>query len=868
MKGIRLKTEYLTEPVGIDIVRPRLSWNCEGGKKQTAYQIIAKTGDETLWDSGKVESSSMTHIPYGGRELRSRERVEWSVRLWDENGEGGEVSYSFFELGLLEAADWKAKWITGNYRVNPAKRYPVDCFRKQFEARNIRKARLYITACGVYEAKLNGLRCGNFVLAPGVTDYRKRVQYQTYDVTELLTSGKNELTVQLADGWYRGSTGAWGLKNQYGIQTKLLVQLEITRQDGSVQNILSNEMWDWSNDGPIRFADNKDGEVVNANWQPTYRGKAKVTNHKVLPSASNNVQVLEKECFTPRKITTPSGKTLLDFGQNIAGIVAFRLMAKAGQKLRLRFGEMLDSDGEFTQDNIQLSMGKKTTPLQQVEYICKEGLNEYKTTFAIFGFRYALVEGDMQIEPEAFTAIAVYSDLEQTGFFRCSHPLINALVDATIWSAKGNHLDVPTDCPTRERHAWTGDAQIFFETAGYLFDFAAFSRKYLQDIYDWQRRDGRLPHIVPDGGADFYMWPMNGSVGWSDIGVLYPWKYEKLYQDDSLMRQFYPQMVKYARFMIRRCGKRMPVFAEKIRLSEENQKYFVNLGQSYGEWSEPADVCVFKWTDFCAPHPEVSTAYTAYIMGIMAQAAEKYGTKEEEALFREYHAGCKRAYQELITTDYYPLDTDRQARLVRPLALELLTDAKKDFARKRLIRALENYGWRLGTGFLSTPLILDVLTEIDVEAAYKLLENEEIPGWLAMPRLGATTIWESWEGPYTTQGAGAGSLNHYSKGAVCAWLFNTVCGIRVAGENRFVIAPKPGGSLTQAEAAYHSLYGKVESKWEKTDSGYCFTVTVPVNCEAEVILPDGSRHIQAAGTHVWRISNGDGKHPFENDPGR
>ena len=851
MKAIRLQTEYLKEPIGIDIVRPRFFWNCEGGEKQTAYQIICRRADQTVWDSGKVESASMTQIPYEGEPLKSRDVITWTVKLWDEQGNGGEIASSRFEIGLLEASDWKAKWISGNYRVNPAKRYPVDCFRKRFEAADIVKARLYITACGVYEARLNGQRCGNFILAPGVTDYRKRIQYQTYDVTDLVKTGENQLTVQLADGWYRGSCGAWGLRNQYGTQTKLLAQLEITQKDGSVRTVLSDESWDWSNDGPIRLADNKDGETVDADLRPSYCGKAKVTRCKVIPTASNNVPVSEHEHLSARKIITPSGKTVLDFGQNIAGYVSFRVNAKAGQKIKLRFGEMLDKDGEFTQANIQLVMGKKTTPLQQVEYTCKEGLNEYKTTFAVFGFQYVLVEADLETDPGAFTAIAVYSDLERTGDFACSHQLLNQLFEATLWSAKGNHLDVPTDCPTRERHAWTGDAQIFFETAGYLFDFAAFSRKYLQDVYDWQKANGRLPHIVPDGGADFYMWPMNGSVGWADIGVLYPSRFAKLYRDDSLMEKYYPGMAAYARFMIRRCGKKMPIFGENIKLSKENRKYFVNLGQSYGEWSEPADICVFQWTDFCAPHPEVSTAYTAYIMGIMADAAEKYGTAEDAALFREYQVGCKRAYQELITTEAYPLDTDRQARLVRPLALDLLTEEQKAFAKKRLLQALENYGWRLGTGFLSTPLILDVLSSIDIEAAYKLLENEQIPGWLSMPKLGATTIWESWEGPYNEQGAGAGSLNHYSKGAVCAWLFHTVCGIRPDGENHFTIAPRPGGSLTHARASYNSIYGLVESKWEKTESGYSFTVTVPANCKAVVRLPDGSEQKQTSGTVIY-----------------
>ena len=853
MNAIRLKTEYLKSPIGIDIVTPRFFWNCEGGNTQTAYQIICKRADHTIWDSGKVVSNAMTQIPYEGAPLHSRDVVTWAVTLWDDEGNCGETATSQFEIGLLSDTDWKAKWITGNYTVNPGKRYPVDCFCKSFTTTDIAKARLYITACGVYEAKLNGLRCGDFILAPGVTDYRKRIQYQTIDVTDLLNNGDNTLTVQLADGWYRGSCGAWGLKNQYGIQTKLLAQLEITHSDGSRQTIISDNSWDWSNDGPIRFADNKDGEIVDANLIPSYCHKAKLTRHKITPTASNNVPVVEKEHFRAKKIITPSGKTVLDFGQNLAGYVSFRIHAKAGQKIKLRFGEMLDSVGEFTQANIQLTMGKKITPLQMVEYTCKEGFNEYKTSFAIFGFQYALVEADFQIDPANFESIAVYSDLEQVGFFHCSHPLINALVDATVWSAKGNHLDVPTDCPTRERHAWTGDAQIFFETAGYLFDFAAFSRKYLHDIYDWQRKGGKLPQIAPAGGVDFYMNPMHGSVGWADIGVLYPYRFAQLYQDESLMKAYYPGMANYARFMINRCGKKMPIFSEPVKLSTKNRKYLVNDGQSFGEWSEPVDVGPFHWTDFCAPHPEVSTAYTAYILGIMAEVATKYGTGEEATYFREYCTGCKHAYQELVSRGKYTLDTNRQAQLVRPLALDLLTPEQTDFAKKRLIQALEHYDWRLGTGFLSTPLILDVLADIDIEAAYKLLENEQIPGWLSMPKLGATTIWESWEGPYNTQGAGAGSLNHYSKGAICAWLFNTVCGIWLDRENHFTVVPRPGGSLKHASAFYTSIYGSVESQWTKTENGITFTVTIPANCQALVRLPDGREHSQSAGTVTYTL---------------
>ena len=842
MKAIRLRCEYLFNPIGIDIQKPRLMWNSEGGVRQTAYQIVTEQ-----WDSGKVESSSMLAV-YPTL-LRERERVNWRIRLWDENGEPGEWSEAFFEMGI---SSWQAQWITGNYTVNKKLRYPVDCFRKSFAVeKRVKKARLYITACGLYEARLGGKRVGDFIMAPGYTDYRKRVQYQTYDVTGMLSEGENELTVQLADGWYRGSCGANGIVNQYGTETKLLAQLEIEYESGRKQTVVSDESWDWSNDGPIRFADNKDGETVEAFHMPLYLGKAKLTKHKVIPTASNNVPVREHESFKPKLITTSSGKTVLDFGQNIQGYASFGLSAHVGQRVFLRFGELLDKDGEFTQKNIQLANRGKTTPLQQVDYTCAEGWNEYKTTFAVFGFQYVLVETDVPFKPEDFTAHAVYSDLERTGWFESSSELLNRFFEATVWSAKGNHLDIPTDCPTRERHGWTGDAQLFFTSAAYLFGFAPFARKYLHDVYDWQKKDGRLPHIAPEGGSDFYMWTMNGSVGWSDVGVLIPWRYAEIFGDESILREYYDGMARYARFMEKRVGKTTPLFSEKIKLSKEAQKYFVNMGQSYGEWAEPVEVGGgFRWQDCVAPHPEVSTAYTAYIMRLMSEIAEKLGHEDDAKEFRCYAEGCKKAYRELVSGGTYSLDTDRQAQLVRPLYMELLDEKQTEYAKKRLLKALENYGWRLGTGFLSTPLILYVLADCDLDAAYKLLENEEIPGWLSMPKQGATTIWENWEGPNSAQG-GIGSLNHYSKGAAVEWLFSTMCGIRVAGENRFTITPRPGGHFTLADAKYNSVYGMVESRWEKQDGKTVFTIKVPANCTAEIKLPGGTHETVCAGTYSF-----------------
>lgn len=854
MKAIRLRVEYLYNPIGIDITMPRLCWNCADGIRQTAYQIVAlDEAGNVVWDSGKTESSQMVHILWGGKELNSRDIIQWKVCLWDEEDQQGEWSEEAkFEMGLLGESEWKANWITGNYKVNKKERYPADCFRKQFEVKKpVKKARIYATACGVYESSLNGGKTGEFVLAPGITDYRKRIQYQTIDVTEQVKQGLNVWTVLLADGWYRGGVGAWSIRNQYGTETKFLGQLEITYADDTVDVIATDNTWEWSNDGPIRLADNKDGEVVEAFREASYFGRAKVTNHPVIPSASNNVANKENETFTAKLLLSPSGKKILDFGQNFAGYVSFSVNARQGDKIKLRFGEMLTAEGEFTQKNIQLSTKKKTTPLQQVVYTCKDGTNEYKTRFSVFGFRYVEVETLLDIKAENFTGIAVYSGFEQTGWFDSSNPLLNKLVDATLWSTKSNSGDLPTDCPTRERHGWTGDAQIFFKTAAYLVDYAPFAKKYLRDVYDWQKQNGRLPQIAPEGGVDFYMGVMNGSVGWSDVGIILPYHFRQMFGDIAILKEYYDRMKQYARFMQHRCNKWGGPYAKPTGVKGPNKKYIVNCGQSYGEWSEPQDVCLFHWYDFAAPHPEVSTAYTSYMMSLMEEIATELKKEEDLPNYREYKEGCRTAYQDLVQTKDYSLDTDRQAQLVRPLALDLLNEEQKAFARKRLLRAMENYGWRLGTGFLSTPFILDILADIDIEAAYKLLENEEIPGWLSMPKAGATTIWESWEGP-NAKGDGAGSLNHYSKGAVCQWLFESMCGIRVAGENEFVISPKPGGHFTHAKADYNSVYGFVSCGWRKqADGNYSYEVVIPANTTAKIILPDGREELCKAGTHKY-----------------
>ena len=850
MKAINVKTEYMKNPVGIGAKNPRIMWNCDGGQKQTAYCIDAVVDDKE-WSSGKVESGSM-HADFGGA-LESRSEVRFKIKLWDENGNEGEWSdENTFEMGLLEKTDWQAKWISGGYKVDKKKRYPVDCFKKEFDAKNVEKARLYITACGLYEARLNGEKCGDFALAPGAVDYRQRAQYQTYDVTSLLKEGGNALTIELADGWYRGSSGSKGRVNTYGTQTKVIAQLEILTKNGVKTTICTDETWKWSNDGAIRFADLKDGETVDAGKIPTYSKSAIVVKFDENLTASDNFFVKENERLSPASvIKTPGGKTILDFEQNMSGYIAFSLNAKAGQKINITLGELIGDDGELTLKNVQCVFKGKPSPIQEIHYTCKDGLNEYKPKFFYGGFRYAQIDTDVPFDKDDFTAIAVYSAFEETAKFESSNELINKFYKNTLWSLKSNSTDYPSDCPTRERMGWTGDSEVFFNTASYMVNYAPFARKHVRDIFDRQWKSGRLPQIAPYAHEDWFMWVMNGSVGWACAGVYIPLYYYEKYGDDRLLKEYYEGMVKYAYFMINRAGKWGGPYAKPVHVSLKNRKYFVNCGQSYGEWAEPNDVMAFQWYDFSAPHPEESTAYTYFTLKRVLEIADIIGKNDDKRLkkIKEYSDGAKRAYQEYVSKPKYSLDTDRQAKLVRPLYMGLLDDKQAEFAKQRLIKAMDNYGWRIGTGFLSTPMIMDVLCDIDVEYAYKLLENEKCPGWLFMPKHGATTVWEAWEGN-SSKDAGIASLNHYSKGALCEWLVRGMCGINVAGENHFVIAPKVGGKETYAKCEYQSVYGRVSSKWEKKDGKVKYAIEIPSNTTAEIVI-GGKTQTVGAGRYEF-----------------
>ena len=842
MRAIHLKTEHMVNPIGIDIFRPVLSWNCCEGVHQTAYEVVAFLNGEAVWYTGKVPSSQMSDIY--GKETAARQAITWQVRLWDEQDVPGEWSSASFETGLTDGS-WKALWIDPELTHEEAQRQPASVLRKRFLAPETKRARLYITCHGLYEARLNGKRVGGFVLAPGADDYRVRLQYQTYDVTDLLKPGENEITVTLGDGWYRGNNGVDGLYNYYGSDLALLCQLEA---DGEVI-LCSDGSWEASQSGPIRLNDMEKGEAYDARMETVTDWHGVTVKDYGFDKlvCSNSVPILEKERFPGKLMTTPNGETVIDFGQNLAGYTELRLHAKAGQKITLWHGETLDDNGNFTQSNFDPGDRNKNGGIpQRLDYTCKDGLNVYKPSFAIFGFRYAKIETDADLSDARFTAIAVYSEMEQTGFFTCGNDDVNRLFLNSLWSMRSNFCDIPTDCPTRERAGWTGDAGAFTPTGVYLADCYPILRKWLAECRLAQREDGLVANIAPVNNSGSYISNMlQGSSGWGDACVLVPWALYEAYGDTTILEENYEMMVSWLHFVENR--------AKKTRLQNQlnpYKKYLVDEGFHFGEWLEP-DVSSMDTMkkNMMFGAPEVATAYYFRSASLVAKIAGILGKQEDARKYSQIAEGARNAYRYTCTKNGV-ISSKRQAEYVRPIAFGLLEEAESQAAADRLEELVARNGYHLNTGFLSTPFLCRVLSDYGhTDTAYRLLLQDTAPSWLYPVKHGATTIWESWDG-IREDGTVHDSLNHYSYGAISGWLMGDVCGIRLS-EGKLTIAPKPSKELVYAQARWDSPLGTIESKWHYEQDRVVFEVAIPTNVTADIRLPDGSAFHVQSGSHIF-----------------
>ncbi len=858
VRAVRLRCEYLTNPLGIDVVKPRLSWIVDSpaaGDSQSAWQVVASTSRKNLekgifdlWDSGKVQSDQSIQIEYGGIPLKSRIYCYWKVRLWNQEYSAGDWSETaFFSIGLLRKKDWHAAWI-GAEKQQREKGLPTippsPLLRKTFSSKKIERALLYVTSLGEYEVYINGHKVGDHLLAPEWTDYHKRVQYQTYDVTGMLEAGENCLGAVLADGWYAGRLGPvrWDenfpLRGAYGLDRRLLLQLEIETDRGK-QIIISDDSWKLFEDGPIQHADHFLGQVYDARkeqpgwnrvdfddsaWKSATVDSELQTGELV---AQMNEPVRQVATVTPVDIQVPEeGVCIFDMGQNMVGWCRIRLEGKRGTVVTLRHGEMLNADGS-------LFTGNLGTAMQKDQFILDgKGAGNFEPRFTYHGFRYVEVTGlDQKADKEMLTGIVVASDAVKTGSFECSHPQINQLMQNILWTQRGNMISIPTDCPQRdERMGWMGDALVFAQSAIYNLDMAAFFSKWILDIRDAQATDGRYPDYAPhpyDPNTHF-----SDAPGWADAGVVVPWRLYQNYGDKRILAEHYLSMKR---------------FIDNIREHNPDHLWQHATGNEYGDWLNGDTITANNYpkSGGQVPYLLYTTAFYAWSTSIFAQIADLLGKEADYAVYSDLTGRIKQKFnQEFVKSDGR-LKGDTQAGYALALAFDLLPESLQSKAAQHMVTAVEKYDYRISTGFHSTILLMKQLSRWGYhDIAYRLLENRSFPSWLYSIDQGATTIWERWDAWVEGRGfqqSDMNSFNHYAFGAVAEWIYQNILGIRF-DENQpaykhIILKPIPGGSLTWARGSYQSLHGLIAVEWKKVNSSVFVSVTIPANTEATLYLP-------------------------------
>lgn len=835
----KLLTEYHVNPIGMDVARPRLSWQLLSDGQhvlQSAYEIRvfeaatdkARKGRQ-IWTSGKVASDQSVNVAYDGPPLKSTERAYWQVRVWDNSNKATAWSdLAYWEMGLLTPADWKARWITMPEADTSAER-PAQYYRHEFAStKKVAAARVYVTALGLYELYLNGKKVGDQLFTPGWTSYHKRLQYQTYDVTAIIDQN-NALGAVLGDGWYRGNIGWQDQRNYYGEQLGLLLQLQIDYTDGTGETIVSDGNWKVST-GPIVVSDIYNGEKYDARlempgWASPGFDEKKWKQAGLLSAphtrliAPQGVAVEAIEEIKPIKIiSTPKGETVMDMGQNMVGWVRMKVSGQRGDIITLKFAEVLDKEGNFYTDNLRSARVTDT-------YILKgDGEEVYEPVFTFHGFRFVQLEGFAQTPTlDQITGVVIHSAMQATGDFTCSDSLINQLQRNIRWGQKGNFLDVPTDCPQRdERLGWTGDAQVFSPTAAYNFDVAAFYTKWMKDLAADQLADGKVPHVIPD-----VLKKQGGSTAWADAALIVPWTTYLAYGDKRILEEQYPSMKAWVDYMKARAG----------------DDYLWTGDQHFGDWLAFASTRS-DYTGATTEKDLIATAYFHYSSALLARIAGIIGNSADAETYSALSDKVKKAFVHEFVTPSGRLVSHTQTAYALAIAFGLLPDSLVPAAAGFLAADVKKMG-HLTTGFVGTPLLCKTLSENGFETeAYMLLNRRAYPSWLYPVTQGATTIWERWDGQKpdgTFQNVGMNSFNHYAYGAIGEWLYTHVAGIKIDEENpgykHFFLAPHPGGGLTNANASFHSMYGKIHASWKIENGEFKYQVEVPANTTATVILP-------------------------------
>lgn len=771
--------------------------------------------------------------------------------------------------------DWQASWVAPVEGDDlPARQRPGYQLAGAVHIDgDVDSAVLHVTAHGLYEVFVNGSRVGDVELTPGWTAYRARLQVQSFDVTELLTTGANTLGALLTDGWWRGQNSVARRVDDYGTTTALLAQLDVTLTDGRIVTFGSDDTWR-STPSHIVRADLIAGEVHDlrirrewsdwSSWTPV-----RIEDHgfdTLVTSAGPPVKRIEELHPVSVRRLNPQ-RWVVDFGQNISGWVRLSRLGSAGTAVTLTHGEWLDHDGDVTQEHLIVrSISLDLELAFQTDVVISAGVegDDFEPRHSTKGFQFVRVEGDLDdLRANDITAVVVHTDLSPIGAFECSDERINRLHSMCDWSFRGNACDIPTDCPTRERAGWTGDWQIFVETAAFLYDVYGFSVKWLRDLAAEQRPDGKVTNLVPEShpGDDRppEFWPLTeGSSGWGDAAVHVPWMLHRMTGNTDVLAEQYESAKRWVEYAADAAAtKRHHTRVERSAEPQPHERYLWDRDWHYGEWLEGGETLEQAIEHaLVADHGAVATAYLHRSARQLAEIARTLGRETDADRYGELAAHVADAWRIEFLDDDGTTTPDTQATYARALAFDLIPPDLRGAAADHLVQRIRDAGNHLSTGFLATPFLLPVLADTGhLDVAYDLLFQDTEPSWLVMVDRGATTVWEEWGG-VDADGNPHASLNHYSKGAVISFLHQHVAGLQLTdpGYRRFRVAPRPGGGITSARVHHDAPHGRIEVAWAIEAGEGTLDVTVPAGTEAELVLPDGTTSAVTAGTHHrrWR----------------
>ena len=847
--------EHHREPLGIGESQPRLSWTvaAPAGWRQAAYEV--ELSRDTGTSVVRVTSPDQVLVPWPGERLRSRERAGVRVRVADQPGTFGPWSPpTTVEAGLLDPADWAAVPVGGQWPEDPDSddRRPA-LVRREFrlEVEPV-SARLYATAHGLYEVEINGRRVGADAMSPGWTVYPRRLRYYTYDVTSCLRAGQNAIGAWLGDGWYRGRLG-WlgGFRNLFGSDLSFIGQLEVRLSDGRVQTIATDGAWAAS-PSPILRTGNYDGERYDAREeQPGWAGPGfdargwtpvaiRQRDPATLVAPTGPPVRCTEEVPVAKVLTSPSGRQILDFGQNLVGRLRIRLRGERGSVVTMRTAEVLQG-GEIYTRTLRSAQSTDT-------YILAGGeVEEWEPRFTFHGFRYVEVTGwpgdlDLAAAERDVVARVYHTDLRRTGWFECSDELLNRLHENIVWSMRGNFLDIPTDCPQRdERVGWTGDIQVFAPTASFLYDCAGMLTSWLADVAAEQLPDGTVPWYVPVIPAYEKWTPIRPGAAWGDAAVLVPWTLYQRFGDTGVVTAQYDSARRWVDLLARLAG------PDRIW----------DGGFQLGDWLDPdappEDPAAGKTDKYL-----VATAYFGWSARHVAAMADLLGRIDDARHYRQLADEVRAAFAQRYAAAGGRLTSDAATGYALAICFGLAADdAVTQGYGDRLAELAETAGYRVSTGFVGTPLIADALTMTGhVDTAYRLLLERDCPSWLFPVLQGATTVWERWDSLLPDGSVNPGqmtSFNHYALGSIRDWLHRVVAGVAPAapGYREILFRPRPGGGLTAASAVHESPYGRVSIAWAIRGGHLAGSVEVPTGASAVLDLLDQQPRTLGPGVHAF-----------------